>query len=142
MNQIERAIEGGARISGDEAEVRICEGALPRTEEKRASVVCQLCLGQSVSQSEEIVECGCVDGGASLLALTLAQAKPKLEPNLFNTPSQKLYRASFSIRNLLVQRVLRLNRRGRHQNSRGAARLRFFANDDLDIAVKHIQEMH
>jgi hypothetical protein len=36
-----------------EAEIRICEAALPRTEEERASAVCHLWIGQSVSQSKE-----------------------------------------------------------------------------------------
>src|SRR6266851_2420948 len=52
-NQIERAFQGGACVSGDEAAIRICEAALPRTEEERAPAVCHLRVGQSVSQSAE-----------------------------------------------------------------------------------------
>ena len=52
-DEIERAVEGGACVSGDEAEIRICEAALPRTEEERAPAVCHLRVGQSVSQSQK-----------------------------------------------------------------------------------------
>jgi hypothetical protein len=44
-------------ISGDEGEIWICEAALPRTEEERASVVRDLRVGQSVSQSSETADC-------------------------------------------------------------------------------------
>jgi hypothetical protein len=55
-DEIERAVQGRARISGDEVEIWICEAALPRTEEERASAVCDLRVGQSVYESSEAAE--------------------------------------------------------------------------------------
>jgi transposase, IS5 family len=67
-DQIERAFEGGACVSGDEAAVRVCEAALPRTEEERAPAVCHLRVGQSVSQSAETAADGhLIDAGEPCL---------------------------------------------------------------------------
>jgi hypothetical protein len=52
-DEIERAVQGGAPVSSHETEIRICEGALPRTEEECASSVCHLWVDQSVSQPKE-----------------------------------------------------------------------------------------
>jgi transposase, IS5 family len=57
------AVQGRARISGDEVEIWICEAALPRTEEERASAVRNLRVGQSVSQSSEAADSERVDEG-------------------------------------------------------------------------------
>ena len=62
-DEIERAVQGRARISGDEVEIWICEAALPRTAEERASAVRDLRLGQSVSQSSEAADSERVDEG-------------------------------------------------------------------------------
>ena len=52
-NEIEGAGEGGARVSSDEAEVRIRESVLPRAEEKRAPAVRYLCAGESVCEPKK-----------------------------------------------------------------------------------------
>src|ERR1022692_2070213 len=52
---------GGARVSGDEAEIWLRKSALPRAEEERASLVCHLRAGQPGREPEETaVECGVV----------------------------------------------------------------------------------
>src|SRR5207253_10779037 len=53
--QVEGALEGGARVCGDEAEVRICEGALSRTEEERYPTVRGVRAGEPVSAAEKTV---------------------------------------------------------------------------------------
>jgi hypothetical protein len=52
-DEVEGAVESGARVCGDEAEVRICEAALPRTEEECQPVVCGVRAGEPVSVAEE-----------------------------------------------------------------------------------------
>lgn len=55
-DKVEGAVQGRAcvsGVSGDEAEVWIRESAVPRAEEKRASFVCHLRSGQSLSKSQE-----------------------------------------------------------------------------------------
>ena len=65
-------------FAGDEAEVRICEAALSRTEEERAPAVCHLRAGQSVSQSEKTAADGQrIDAGKTLFALRLVIARAK-----------------------------------------------------------------
>src|SRR6266581_2417198 len=54
-HEVYGALEGGARVCGDEAEVRICETALSRTEEERHSTVRGVCAGEPVSAAEKIV---------------------------------------------------------------------------------------
>jgi hypothetical protein len=46
--EVEGALQGRTRIWGDETEVRIREGALPRTPEERQPAVCDLCAGELV----------------------------------------------------------------------------------------------
>ena len=103
------AVKGGAPVSGDEAEIRICEGALPRTEEERASAVCHLCVGQSVSQSKETaVGDQHIDEGKPLFALRLVMAKAK---NSRGVPSPELLETCNTLhrstRNLLIQIFLK-----------------------------------
>ncbi len=57
-DQVDGALEGGARVCGDEAEVRICEAALSRTEEERYPTVRGVCAGEPVSAAEETVASG------------------------------------------------------------------------------------
>ena len=38
-DQVDGALESGARVCGDEAEVRICEATLPRAKEKRRPAI-------------------------------------------------------------------------------------------------------
>ena len=84
------AFEGGACVSGDEAAVRICEAALPRTEEECAPAVCHLRVGQSVSQSAKTAADGQrIDAGEPLFALRLVMAKPR---NPSGMPSPELLR--------------------------------------------------
>ena len=52
-DEVEGAGAGGARVSSDEAEVRIRESTLSRAEEERAAAVCHLRPGQLVSNSQE-----------------------------------------------------------------------------------------
>src|SRR5438445_1110472 len=51
--QVEGALEGGARVCGDEAEVRICEAALSRTEEECHPTVRGVRAGEPVSGAEK-----------------------------------------------------------------------------------------
>src|SRR5271167_1453386 len=70
-DQVDGALEGGARVWGDEAEVRICEAALSWTEEERQPVVCGVRAGEPVSVAEKTAA-----SGASLTAAKLADRRP------------------------------------------------------------------
>src|SRR5206468_11202699 len=52
------ALEGGARVCGDEAEVRICEATLSRTEEECHPTVRGVRAGESVLGAEKTVALG------------------------------------------------------------------------------------
>src|SRR5262249_26226862 len=52
-NEIESTGQGGACVSSDETEIRLREGALSRTEEERAPVVCHLCASEPVREPQE-----------------------------------------------------------------------------------------
>jgi len=52
-DEVEGAGESGARVSGDEAEVRVRESALSRAEEERAPAVCHLRAGEFVCESQK-----------------------------------------------------------------------------------------
>src|SRR5258707_2884164 len=54
-HQVDGGLEGGARVCGDEAQVRICEAALSRTEEKCHPTVRGVRAGEPVSTAEKIV---------------------------------------------------------------------------------------
>src|SRR5436853_2752610 len=56
--QVEGALEGGARVCGDEAEVRICEATLSRTEEECHPIVRGVRAGESVLGAEKTVALG------------------------------------------------------------------------------------
>src|SRR5437773_2314386 len=56
--QVEGALEGGARVCGDEAEVRICEATLSRTEEECHPTVRGGRAGESVLGAEKTVALG------------------------------------------------------------------------------------
>src|SRR5580704_14144535 len=75
-NEIEGAGEGGARVSSDEAEVRIRESALPRTEEERAPAVCELRPRQLVCEPEETAA-----GGVGSVHLRLGQTRSEWRPD-------------------------------------------------------------
>ena len=53
-DEVEGAGESGARVSSDEAEVRIRESTLSRPEEERAPAVRYLCAGKSVCEPQKI----------------------------------------------------------------------------------------
>src|SRR5258707_2775613 len=53
--QVDGALEGGARVCGDEAEVRICEATLSRTEEECHPTVRGVRAGESVLGAEKTV---------------------------------------------------------------------------------------
>ena len=52
-DEVDIAVEGRARVWGDEAEVRICEAALPRTEEECKPAVCGVRAGEPVPGAEK-----------------------------------------------------------------------------------------
>src|SRR5216110_283624 len=56
--EVEGALEGGARVCGDEAEVRICEATLSRTEEECHPTVRGVRAGESVLGAEKTVALG------------------------------------------------------------------------------------
>src|SRR5438128_7484025 len=56
--QVDGALEGGARVCGDEAEVRICEATLSRTEEECHRTVRGVRAGESVLGAEKTVALG------------------------------------------------------------------------------------
>src|ERR1035441_5084175 len=49
----EGAVESGACVCGAEAEVWVCESALPWDREEREPAVCDVCAGELVSGTEE-----------------------------------------------------------------------------------------
>ena len=57
-DEVESAGESGACVSGDEAQVRIRESALPGVEEERAPAVCHLRPGEFVCQPQEVAAGG------------------------------------------------------------------------------------
>src|SRR6266567_1866280 len=57
-DEVEGALEGGTRVCGDEAEVRICEAALSRTEEECHPTVRGVRTGESVLGAEKTVASG------------------------------------------------------------------------------------
>ena len=79
-DEVEGASEGRARVSGDEAEVRIRESALPGAEEERASVVCHLRSGQPVCQSQQTAARGVI-----LCPLRMAKGGQKGARNKFQS---------------------------------------------------------
>src|SRR5208282_2071172 len=58
MDQVDGALESGARVCGDEVEVRICEAALSRTEEECHPAVRGVRSGESVLGAEKTVASG------------------------------------------------------------------------------------
>src|SRR5450631_2978999 len=54
-NEVSGAFESGARVCGNEAEVRVCESALSRIEEERQPAVRHLRPGQPVLGAQEAV---------------------------------------------------------------------------------------
>src|SRR6202140_4253596 len=66
-DQVAGAVQGRACVRGDEAEIRFCESALPRTAEERQPVVHDLRSGEPVPGSQAIAahDCGVVSFSAS-----------------------------------------------------------------------------
>ena len=56
--QVSGAFKSGARVWGDEAEVRLREAALSRTKEERQPVVCSVRPGEPVSVAEKTAASG------------------------------------------------------------------------------------
>src|SRR6266705_665084 len=69
-HQVDGALEGGARVCGDEAEVRICEAALSRTEEECHPTVRGVCAGESVLGAEKTGASGAGLGREHRLLIT------------------------------------------------------------------------
>jgi len=57
-DQVDGPLQGGARVCGDEAEVRICEAALSRTEEECHPTVRGVRAGESVLAAEKTAASG------------------------------------------------------------------------------------
>src|SRR5258707_12898390 len=57
-HQVDGGLKGGARVCGDEVEVRICEAALSRTEEECHPTVRGVRAGEPVSAAEKTVASG------------------------------------------------------------------------------------
>src|SRR5438034_1190573 len=74
-DQVDGALESGARVCGDEAEVRICEAALPRTEEECQPSVRGVRSGEPVSAAEEAAASG--TSIAPLRRLLITSEPPK-----------------------------------------------------------------
>jgi len=85
----EGAGEGGARVSSDEAEVRICEAALSRTEEECHPTVRGVCAGEPVSAAEKTVASG--TGLTRERRLQITSEPPKRAEDHEKTDSELLY---------------------------------------------------
>src|SRR5438445_9504059 len=82
--QVEGALEGGARVCGDEAEVRICEATLSRTEEECHPTVRGVRAGESVLGAEKTVALGTGLARERRLPITgepPKQAEDRTKPN-------------------------------------------------------------
>src|SRR5437588_6275932 len=88
--QVEGALEGGARVCGDEAEVRICEATLSRTEEECHPTVRGVRAGESVLGAEKTVALG--TGLARERRLLITGEPPKQDRT--KTESERLHRPS------------------------------------------------
>ena len=74
-DKVEGAGESGARVSSDEAAVRIRESTLSRAEEERAPAVRYLCPGESVCEPQKTARRGVGSSGFALYA-PVAMAVP------------------------------------------------------------------
>src|SRR5438876_7660472 len=90
--QVEGALEGGARVCGDEAEVRICEATLSRTEEECHPTVRGVRAGESVLGAEKTVALG--TGLARERRLLITGEPPKRAEDRKKTESERLHRPS------------------------------------------------
>src|SRR5664279_2271955 len=77
-DEVNGSLQGGARVWGDEAEVRIREGALPRTGEERQPTVCHLRAGKSVYGSQETAA---QDGVVSAKSVRPPERVSRRDPN-------------------------------------------------------------
>src|ERR1700693_4599257 len=87
-DQVEGALESGARVCGDEAEVRIGEAALPRTEEECQPVVCGVRAGEPVSAAQEAAS---GTGIARPRRLLITSEPPKRAEDRGKTDFEHLY---------------------------------------------------
>src|SRR5207253_7676142 len=90
--QVDGALEGGARVCGDEAEVRICEATLSRTEEECHPTVRGVRAGESVLGAEKTVALG--TGLARERRLLITGEPPKQAEDRKKTESERLHRPS------------------------------------------------
>src|SRR5207302_9843253 len=74
--QVEGAGEGGARVSSDEAEVRIRESTLSRAEEERAPAVRYLCAGESVCEPQKTARRSVGSSGSAPYARLQRRCRP------------------------------------------------------------------
>jgi len=76
VQQVDGALEGGAPVCGDEAEVRICEATLPMTEEKCHPAVRGVRARESVLAEEKTLAPGAGLSPAAQLRRSRASAEP------------------------------------------------------------------
>jgi hypothetical protein len=97
IDEVERAknrtkgdgpLQGGARVCGDEAEVRICEAALSRTEEECHPTVRGVRAGESVLAAEKTPASG--TSFARQPRLLIAGEPPKRTGNCRTSKSERL----------------------------------------------------
>src|SRR5438309_11996516 len=91
-DEVEGALEGGTRVCGDEAEVRICEATLSRTEEECHPTVRGVRAGESVLGAEKTVALG--TGLARERRLLITGEPPKQAEDREKTESERLHRPS------------------------------------------------
>src|SRR5436305_10092336 len=121
--QVEGALEGGARVCGDEAEVRICEATLSRTEEECHPTVRGVRAGESVLGAEKTVALGTGLARERRLLITgepPKQAEDRKKPN----PSACTGLAEHLLprRHGLIQSFLRIRRAAFGHRLRGMRR--------------------
>jgi len=102
-DEVEGAGEGGARVSSDEAEVRIRESTLSRAEEERAPAVRYLCAGESVCEpqktarrSVELVRLRPVCAVATAVLTSSGIRDPNWQRGFLNTVVSRLSMRAYS----------------------------------------------
>jgi hypothetical protein len=88
-DHVEGALESGARVCGDEAEVRICEATLSRAEEECHSTVHGVRAGEAVSAAKEAAASG--TSIARLRRLLITSQPPKSAATGETPESERLH---------------------------------------------------
>src|SRR6266550_5687945 len=106
-DEVEGALEGGARVCGDEAEVRICEATLSRTEEECYPTVRGVRAGESVLGAEKTVALG--TGLAPERRLLITGEPPKQAEDRKKTESERLHRPSRTLTTSKTRALFRVS---------------------------------